>query len=203
IYTHFADSPNDPEFTNRQLTLFKNILEKMHDAGINPGIRHAANSGAAIKFEDTHLDMIRSGIALYGLPPVLSKHRFIPALTLEAMVVEKHRLRKGESVSYGRTFTADKDMEIATIALGYADGYFRYLSNKYCLTKDSYRLKQIGTVCMDALMVDCSGIGLEVGDYVEVFGKEKTAEELAEAAGTITYEVLTSLSSRVNRIYTG
>jgi len=145
--------------------------------------------------------MIRSGIALYGLPPLKTDQQFIPALTLEAMVVDKHRVHQGESVSYNRTFKAQKDLEVATLGLGYADGYFRQLSNKDHFCYGKRKLKQIGTVCMDALMVDTTGIDLKIGDYVEIYGKNRTAHDLAELAGTISYEILTSISERVKRVY--
>jgi alanine racemase len=202
IYTHFAEAAKtDSFFTKQQFSLFSRLLEELEKSGIKPGLRHAANSGAALLYQEMHLDMIRSGIALYGLPPVETNHGFLPVMSLEALVVEKRILRAGETVSYGRTFKAPSDLEIATISLGYADGYPRQASNKDYFQKANQKLKVVGTVCMDALIIDVTNKMVNIGDYVEVFGKQKLATALAELTNTIDYEILTSVGNRVERVY--
>ncbi len=202
IYTHFAEADKpDSGYTESQFTRFALLLAALAGEGINLPLRHCANSAATLAHPQMHLDMVRAGLGIYGLPHARTSLPFRPALTLKARVVEKHQLRAGESVSYGRTYRAAKEMEIATIAIGYADGYPRLASNRDYLLHGEAILPVIGTVCMDALMVDVTGTDVAVGDFVEVFGARKTATALAETVQTIDYEILTSLGERIERVY--
>jgi len=202
IYTHFAIAEDtDNDFTKRQFRQFQALLTELDKQSIKVGIRHCCNSSAALLYPEMHLDMVRTGIAIYGLPHVKTDKPFVPALTLKAKVAATRWIKAGETVSYGRTFAALNDMEVATLALGYAEGYSRHLSNLDHVLYEGKTLPVIGVVCMDAVMIDATGCDLQIGDMVEVFGQEKTAADVAKLAGTIDYEVLTNLSQRVERVY--
>jgi alanine racemase len=206
VFTHFAlaDAPDDP-FTMEQFRRFTYALDKLEERGRRFKIRHASNSGAIMYFPETILDAVRPGIILYGLRPdarVKETFPLVPAMSLVTTVVRADTLRKGEGLGYGLTFTAERDMPVATLAAGYADGYSRRLSDLGEVFINGKRAKVRGRVCMDMCMAQCEA---KVGDVATLFGKANdcdiTLDELAEKLGTISYELACLIGSRVPRIY--
>ena len=212
IMAHFAvsdEGEEGSEFTHKQLEVFKTTLKKLSDRGVEFPIVHHANSGAVEYYKDAHLSMVRAGIILYGLAPNPSLESEIdlkPAMVLKTTVAHVKKLRKGSTVSYGRTFTADRDMIVATVPIGYADGYFRSLSKEGYMSVKGKKAKILGRVCMDQTIIDVTDIeGVKLGDKVVVFGKgtdeTPTVNELAIFAQTINYEIICAVSKRVPRVY--
>lgn len=213
IFTHFAvsdEGTGGEAFTRKQMDCFCDLVNKLREKGIEFAIKHSANSAATLDFKNSHFDMVRAGIILYGLTPsseLRNKGCFRPALSLKSVVSNVKTIRKGATVSYGRTFTAEKDMYIATVPIGYADGYSRHLSEAgACLLLRGKRCPIVGRVCMDQLMIDLGDMkDVKIGEVVTVIGTDGdesvTADELAALDGTINYEVLCSIGTRVPRIY--
>lgn len=209
IFTHFAtaDEGTD-EFTLCQYSAFTAMLEALRE--IPFCYRHAANSGATLDFPQTHLDMVRAGIILYGLAPSSEiRHRLDlrPALALKSVVSHVKTVESGADISYGREFTAKTQMRIATVPIGYADGYSRILAKQGgALLIHGRRCPIVGRICMDQLMVDLGDLtGVRIGDEVTVMGRDGAAcipvEEIAALQGTINYEVVCDIGARVPRIY--
>ena len=210
LMTHFAVSyRRDKSFTLRQLEVFQQIARSLETGGFHIPLRHAANSAAIIELPESHLDMVRPGIMLYGHLPsgeVYPDLPLRPALTFRTEIGLLKTLKPGESISYGRTFIAPREMRAAILPVGYADGYDRALSNRSHVLIRGHRAPVIGTVCMDMIAVDCTHIpGVQVGDEVALWGRQGSeeipVEEIAALLKTISYEVLTGISSRVERIY--
>lgn len=211
VYTHFAAADEqDKSFTKKQLVLFQNILDLCNKRGIEFSLKHAANSAATIEYPETHFDMVRIGIGLFGYFPSGEMHRdkikLSPVMSLKSRVVYLKKVAAGTPISYGRTYAASKDTTIATVALGYGDGYSRLLSNKGYMLVRGKKAPVAGTVCMDYTMLDVGMIpGVAEGDEVVACGRQGeeavTAEDLAEQLGTISYEILCNISGRVPRVY--
>ena len=206
IFTHFAVSDvYGDEYTFAQHELFmKTVTELERESGHKFRLVHCANSGAVINYPELAHHMARPGIALYGMYPAAEKGGIDlrPAMTLKTRVAAVTRHKKGDTISYGRTFTADRDMRIAVLPIGYADGLHRTLSNKISFLICGKRAKQLGRICMDMCMADITDIPqCGVGTEAEVFGRGIAIEELAEAAGTINYELVCAVSRRVERVY--
>jgi len=212
--THFPVSDSikrdDIEFTSRQITLFNNTVGDIKKTGIDPGMIHAANSGAIAVWPEAHFDMVRPGIILYGYYPDPFMKRPVelkPVMQLETALSFVKKVEEGRSVSYGRTWTSDKTTNIGTIPVGYADGYSRLLSNRAEVGIGGKRYPLAGRICMDQTMIDLDSIddnNLEIGERVILFGPDKTApcaEEIGMIIGTIPYEVTCAISRRVPRIY--
>ncbi|MGI5883773.1 MAG: alanine racemase [Candidatus Spyradocola sp.] len=199
-----ADDPNS-EFTLEQLERFERLLRVTAAYGLHLE-RHAAASAAAVRYPQARYDRIRAGIALYGFDPthVLSLR---PAMRLVTRVTHVKRIAPGETVSYGRRFTAQRETDIATIPIGYADGYRRAFSNRAQALVHGVRVPVAGSVCMDQVMLDVTGLSVRPGDEVVLLGRqgeqEITSEELADLAETIPYEIMTGISARVPRVYPG
>jgi alanine racemase len=212
VYTHFAtaDVPGDWEF-DRQVERFSAAIGEMRRRRIDPGIVHAANSAATILHPATRLDMVRCGIAIYGLHPDAVTHGkvdLVPAMSVKARVTQVRRLAMGEGVSYGFTYHASAPTTVATLPLGYADGFRRGLSNGTAVLIRGTRCPQVGRVCMDQLMVEVPrGIDVAVGDEAVLVGsqggKTLTLDEQADALGTINYEVACGYGARLIRRYVG
>ena len=208
LFTHFAESDREPAgddgFTDVQYHRYSDALRRFRDAGLFPAFCHCCNSAALSLDKEKHLDFCRPGIVLYGLTPAYGlelKENLLPVMTMKSVVSMVKSIRKGDTVSYGRTFTADRETKIATVTVGYADGYPRLLSNKGSVLIRGKRAKIVGRVCMDQMCVDVSDIeGVTAGDEVILFGKDLPVEELAELCGTINYEIVCGVSSRVPRI---
>ncbi|MBA3729130.1 MAG: alanine racemase, partial [Actinobacteria bacterium] len=209
LWTHFAKSEEmGDDFTARQLGTFRRTVEELSLLGHRPRYLHAANSGAVLAHPESHLDLVRVGIAMYGVAPGLELPgvpALRPALSWKSAVSLVKRVGAGEGVSYGLRFRAERATTIATVPVGYADGYPRSLTNRGPVLIGGRRLRVAGTVTMDQLMVDCEDDPVEVGDEVVLIGRqgaaEVRAEELAELTGTIGYEIVCGVSERVPREY--
>ena len=213
IFTHFAVSDEGQAgdaFTMRQFGCLKEMIESLARAGVTFPVRHCANSAGVFDYPLSHLDMVRAGIVLYGLYPsgeLRSRPALKPALALKSVVSHVKTLLPGATVSYGRKFTAQHEMRVATVPVGYADGYPRLLSPGGAeVLIGGKRCPILGRICMDQLMADVTALDqVRVGDTVTLIGRdgeeEITADELAEKEGTINYEVVCALSKRVPRVY--
>ncbi len=202
-YTHLAtaDDP-DPSFVAEQVRRFEAVLPAVR-AQFPQVVAHAANSAAALAYPHTHYDLVRVGIALYGLPPAphLSALPLRPALRLCSRVVRLARVGPGTPVSYGARYRTAAETTIATVACGYADGYPRRAGAQGRVWIAGRRVPVAGVVCMDHLMADLGDAPAAVGDVVELIGEHVRADEVAAVAGTIAYEVLCGIGPRVPRIY--
>ncbi len=212
IMAHFAvsdEGEDGKEYTLRQLEAFEHTVKSLAQRGVTFPLVHHANSGAVEYYKDAHLSMVRAGIILYGLAPNPALEAAIklkPALTLKTSIAFVKKLRKGSTVSYGRTFEAQDDMVVATVPIGYADGYFRNLSKEGYMTVKGEKAKILGRVCMDQTVIDVTHIkDVKIGDEVVVFSNGEnntpTASELASLADTINYEIICAVSKRVPRVY--
>ena len=212
--THFAVSdsaaPDDLAYTKRQIARFKEAVADVRTAGVDPGIIHAANSGAVILHPDAWFDMVRPGILLYGyktaeesdaglaLPPLRAE----PVMELRTYVAFIKQVKKGESISYGRTWIAPRDTRVAVLPIGYADGLPRLLSNKWQVVIGGREYPLAGRICMDQCMADLGGGEVGRWDEAVIFGgPAPSAAVLAERAGTIPYEITCNISKRVPRVY--
>jgi alanine racemase len=210
VWTHFAKSevPSDP-FTELQLHRFQEALGELESQGIRPRYRHAANSGAALAFPRANLDMVRVGIAMYGLSPgpdVAGLRELRPAMTWTSAVAMVKRVPAGERISYGLHYEVRRESNIATVPVGYADGYSRLLSGRADVLIRGRRYPVAGSVTMDQIMVDCRDDPVDPGDEVILLGRqgedEITADDIADWMGTVNYEVVCGVSPRVPREYT-
>lgn len=207
-FTHFAVSDEPEEsFTLEQFARFTKAVDELeNETGRSLGIRHCANSGAVVNFRETCLDMVRPGLLLYGLYPGAERGGLDlkPVMRLLTRVAEITEHHAGDTISYGRIFTCERDMRLAVIPVGYADGLHRSLSGKFDVLINGKRAHQVGRICMDMCMVDVTDMPeVKTGDIVTVFGDEPEATELADIAGTISYELLCAISPRVPRVYIG
>jgi alanine racemase len=210
-WTHLARSEElDDPTTDEQLKRFEEVLAALEGAGHRPRYRHAANSGATIARPDAHLDLVRVGIATYGILPGSQLEGLAdlrPAMTLRSRVSMVKQLPAGEAISYGHRYRLERESTIATVPIGYADGYMRALTNVGRVLIGGRRHPVAGVVTMDQLMVDCGDHLVRPGDEVVLIGRqggqEIRAEEVAGWAGTIGYEVVTSVSDRVPRVHRG
>ncbi|MBR7082155.1 MAG: alanine racemase [Oscillospiraceae bacterium] len=210
VFTHFAVSEiPDDDYTRMQFKVFTDTVSALEEkTGVKFKIRHCANSGAMLNYKETHLDMVRPGIVLYGhYPGADCRHIDLrPAMELKTRIVHIKHVEAGDTLSYGRTYTAPSRRKIATVPIGYADGLMRALSGKADMLLRGKRVKQVGRICMDMCMLDVTDIpDAAVGDTVTVFGRDGdgfiSVDEVAEKAGTISYEILCAVSPRVPRIY--
>ena len=205
IFTHFATADEkDKAFAKSQLEIFTSFVKKLEEAGVVIPTKHIANSAAIIDLPDAALDMVRCGIITYGLKPSgdVGDIDIKPALKLKTHVVNVKKVPKGTPISYGRTYVTDDERVIATIPVGYADGYPRALSNKGRVVINGQYAPITGRVCMDQFMVDVTDIpSVKVGDEVSLIDSMVTADEIARIEGTINYETVCKISDRVPRIY--
>lgn len=212
LFTHFCvsdESDGGRAFTERQYQNFRYVADALRQRGLTIPLCHCSNSGAIEDYEQTYCDMVRAGIILYGLSPspkLAGKLDLQPAMTLKTTVAYVKALRAGSDISYGRTFTAPKDMKIATVPIGYADGYVRQNAGEGYMLVNGRRAKIVGRICMDQTMLDVTDIdGVAVGDEVIVFGNgghgEPTADSIAQNTDTINYEVVCLVGKRVPRVY--
>ena len=209
LYSHFAcsDDPDHP-MNQQQLEAFQEVLYRWEQLGQPLPMRHLANSGGVLHFPEAHLDCVRPGLLLYGVYPDPLSHRTVPvqpALSLKAQVSFSKQVPVGATVSYGASWQATAPTTVATLPVGYGDGYRRHLSNGGPVLFRGQRVPIIGRVCMDQLMVDTGTHLAERGEWATLIGQEGsqevTAEELAQQTGTIAYEILTGLTERIPRIH--
>ena len=188
-----------------QFSRFTHAIERMEQAtGHHFAIRHCANSGAVINYPEMHLDMVRPGLLLYGVFPAKETAGLDlrPAMSLYSRVSDVTHHHKGDTISYGRTFTCPRDMRLAVLPVGYADGLLRSLSGKGDVLLHGQRAPQVGRICMDMCMVDVTDIPeVQPGDVATIFGRDLSVAEQADKAGTIPYELLCAMSQRVQRVY--
>lgn len=206
-----ADSieADDVAYTKNQLRLFSQAVDSLRQAGYNPGILHAANSGAVVLHEDSYFDMVRPGLLAYGYPPVPSLSETVPVkpvMELQTHVVFVKTVFPGESISYGRIWKASQETSLATLPIGYADGLPRSLSGRLSLSIKGRRYPLVGRICMDQCMIDLGmDSPVQRWEAVTVFGgteSDLTAADLAELLGTIPYEITCGINKRVPRVYT-
>ena len=208
IWTHLAKSEDDAETTGRQLATYDAALDAAKGAGFVPGLRHAANSGAVLRHPQSHYDLVRPGIALYGVGPAPDLGANLrPALTWRSTVAFARPLAAGERVSYGLRYELGRDAVIATVPVGYADGYPRSASSRADVLIRGRRCRVAGSVTMDQLIVDCGDLAVTAGDEVVLLGRQGDDEidawEVATNADTIAYEIVTRIGERVPRTYRG
>ena len=214
VFTHFsaADSrlADDEAYTETQYARFQAALAELEGYGIHPALRHCANSAVTILHPEYSLDMVRGGIALYGCAPDRDCAGLLdlrPVMTLRTTIAQLRDVAAGTPISYGRTFTAPHDLRMAVLPVGYADGLSRSLSGKARFRLHGADVPVIGRICMDMCMVDITGVpNAKVGDELTLFGYDEDGqrvpvERLAESSGTISYEILCTLSKRIARLY--
>ncbi|MBQ7810516.1 MAG: alanine racemase [Clostridia bacterium] len=210
IMAHFSFADEGEEgiaYIEKQIENFEYTVKALKEKGVEFDIIHHANSAGTEDYENAHKTMVRAGIILYGLAPspkLQGALPLMPLMTLKTSVASVKKIYKGTTVSYGRTFEAEEDMTVATVTIGYADGYFRDFSNKGYMLLKGKKCKILGRVCMDQTIIDVSGIeDVKIGDEVIVFSatESPTADDLAKFADTINYEVICAVSKRVPRYY--
>jgi len=211
LFTHFAASDSDDKKSAyKQLTLFREVISLLEADGVDIPVKHSANSGAVIDLPDAHLDLVRPGIMLYGLYPSAEvahhKVELQPAMQLKARVAQVKNVPAGFKVSYGHTYSTPYATRLATIPIGYADGYSRQLSSSGTMLVKGHRAPVVGRVCMDQTIIDVGHIeGVCCGDEVIIIGRQDgavlSAEEMARELGTINYEIVATLMARVPRVY--
>ena len=209
IFTHFAvadEGKKGEAYTRKQFSQFSNAIDALAHHGVTFAIHHCANSAAIFSYPEYHLDMVRAGVVLYGLTPsdCVNVPSLKPMMTLKTVVSHVKTVYPGESVSYGRHYTASDEKRVATVPIGYADGFFRANScGAYALLIGGKRTPILGNVCMDQTMLDASNVDCKLDDEVTVFGVEdgNTAADLARACGTIPYEIICAVGERVPRAY--
>ncbi|HAU31058.1 MAG: Alanine racemase [Desulfotomaculum sp. 46_296] len=210
IFTHFATADSaDKTFTLAQLGLFINFLEELRKAGLEFPLRHCANSAALLDLPQTYLNMVRPGIIIYGLYPsdeIRNSINLKPAMAFKTRIAQIKKVPAGYKISYGSTYQTSQPTIIAVISAGYADGYSRLLSSRGIVLVNGQRARVVGRVCMDQCMVDVGHInGVSPGDEVVLFGSDGAetipVEEIAKLTGTISYEIICMVNSRVPRFY--
>ncbi len=208
VFTHLSSADTDQGSTTGQLQNFMRGKAQVEASGLRPRYYHAANSAAVYLFPQAHMDLVRPGIMLYGSYPaqsLIATGTLRPVLSLYSRISHVKRVREGSPIGYGQTYAPTAATTIATLPIGYADGYPRLLSNSGSVLIKGQRLPIAGRVCMDQVMVDVGDLPVEQGDLVTLIGTDGhetiTVDEIAEKSMTIAHEVLTGISSRVPRIY--
>lgn len=213
IFTHFARADEtDKTWAQKQLQVFQEFVKEAEQkADMNIPLKHCSNSAGIMEINEANMDLVRAGIILYGLYPsdqvVKESVSLMPALSLHSHIIFVKQLHPGQTVSYGATFTAEREMRIATVPVGYGDGYPRALSNKGCVLIRGKRAPILGRVCMDQFMVDVTQIPEAAeGDHVTLLGRDGeqvlSGEELGEVSGRFNYELVCDLGKRIPRVYT-
>jgi len=210
VFSHFSHAESvQGDYTQKQLEIFKRVLGQLRSAGVIPDLVHLANSAATITLPAAYFDMVRPGLMLYGVYPSPNMKEQInlkPALSWKTKILQLKNVPSGTSVSYGQTYVTERESLIATLPIGYADGYPRFLSNRGEALVRGQRARIAGRVCMDLTMIDVTDIrNVRQGDEVVLLGRqggaEISADEIAAWANTISYEILTSIGTRVPRIH--
>ncbi|MCC6301024.1 MAG: alanine racemase [Anaerolineales bacterium] len=206
MYTHLANSElADRSYSKLQLERFQEILnvyEKLSEPA--PALKHVNNSGGILNLPEANFDMVRAGVLLYGVSPGPEVDRVVdvkPALAWRSRVVYAKRTKPGRPIGYGSLWQAETETGIVTVPCGYADGYFRRMTNQARVIIHGKKYPQVGRICMDQFMVDVGDDDVKVGDDVLLLGGEILADDLAEWAGTNAYEALTNINARVPRVF--
>lgn len=200
-----ADCPDMDDYTERQLSTFRRVTDRMLELSVRPFKRHLLNSAGILRYSaEHHYDFVRLGIGLYGvntLPPEMERPLELVS-TLRTVVIEVRDWKAGETIGYGRRGVLKRDSRIATVPIGYADGMNRHFGNgAVSVWVNGHKVPTIGNICMDACMLDVTGVDVHEGDSVEIFGPREGVQHLADLLDTIPYEILTSVSPRVKRVY--
>ena len=217
IFTHFATSDEpDNEYCERQFAKFMDMVCELESKGLKIPVRHVSNSAALMRFPHMHLDMVRAGLILYGMwpkgcPDAYKPITLKPVMTLKSAVIHVKDLPEGEAVSYGRRFTASRRSVVATIPIGYADGYARRLSNRADVLIKGKRARVAGSICMDMCMIDVTDFEErpKIGDEVVLFGTQMvgnqkcslSVDEISDLLDTINYEITCLIGKRVQRVF--
>ncbi len=207
IFTHFAFADTNKDFTSYQIRLFNRLISELRKERINIPLFHAANSAGVINYPKGQFNMVRPGLVIYGLSPVGNNLsiKIRPLLSLKTKIVYAKKVPKGYGISYGHTYITKKNTTIVVLPVGYGDGYPRNLSNIAPVLIKGKRFIISGRVCMDQIMVDVGDLPVKAGDEAVLIGTQKgnkiTTEELASLAGTIPYEIVCGLGSRISRVY--
>ena len=210
VFSHFSHAESvEGSYTRQQLQTFQSIVERLRAEGISPSLVHLANSAATITLPQAYFDMVRPGLMLYGIypsPAMASQICLKPVLSWKTRILQLKKVPAGSSISYGQTFVTKRESLIATLPIGYADGYPRLLSNRGEVLINGRRAPVAGRVCMDLTMIDVTDIEkIQSGDEVVLLGRqgdaEISADDMATWANTISYEILTSIGARVPRIH--
>lgn len=211
LFTHFSTADEeDKEYTKLQVEKYKKIVDELDKRGVNTGIKHVSNSAAIIDLEEYYFDAVRPGIILYGYYPSnevkKDKIKIRPALTLKSNIIHLKTVEEGTYISYGRSYVTEGKRTIATLPIGYADGYTRLLNGKAKVIIRGKLAPVVGKICMDQCMVDVTDIdGVSVGDEVILLGRDgnikNDADDLAKMLGTINYEIICMIGRRVPRVY--
>jgi len=208
VFSHFSTSDEaDSSYTELQLKRFLNICDSLREGGLTNIIRHIANSAAIMMYPEAHLDMVRPGIVLYGLYPSeeVDKKRLklTPVMTLKSKITYIKTLSEGRGISYGKEYITEGETKVATIPIGYADGYVRSIAKDGKILAGGKKVRILGRICMDQCMIDVTNVNnINVGDEVILFSdKEILADDVAKWMGTINYEVVCLVSKRIPRIY--
>ncbi len=211
LFSHFASADEEDEaYTRMQFDRFRKVVSELERLGADIPLKHICNSAGAVKFPEMQMDMVRGGIIVYGMYPSREFDRgmikLVPSMTFKARVIQVKEVDKETSVSYGMTFKSEEKMKIATVSVGYADGYPRNLSNRAEVFVYGERIGQIGRICMDQCMIDASKVNnINIGDEVILFGdadgKGISVDWIAELLETINYEITCGVSRRVPRVY--
>ena len=203
VFSHFvgSDSPEFDAFSDRQFQLYDEASRTLQTAFSHKILRHICNSAGIERFPERHLDMVRLGLGLYGIDPI-DNRRLHQVTSLHTTILQIRNVPQGDSIGYSRRTVTDRPSHIATLPIGYADGLNRRLGNRngYCLVNGK-KAPYMGNICMDVCMIDVTGIDCQEGDTVEIFGDNLPVTVLSDLLETIPYEVLTSVSNRVKRVY--
>ncbi|MDE6218573.1 MAG: alanine racemase, partial [Muribaculaceae bacterium] len=206
VFSHLAtaDCPDMNDYTELQLQRFKQYSDYIVKRNPTPVLRHVLNSAGILRYPDHHYDMVRLGIGLYGvntLPPEMEKP-LATVSSLRTVIIAIREYKAGETIGYGRRGLLKRDSRVATIPIGYADGMNRHFGcGAISVRVNGCDAPTLGNICMDACMIDVTGIDCKEGDAVEIFGSHADVQRLADVLGTIPYEILTSVSPRVKRVY--
>ena len=211
MFTHFAVSDmKDKTFTREQYGHFRWMCKRMEEEGIHIALRHCCNSAAVLELPEYYCDMVRPGIIMYGCEPSpeidIKPYDLRPVMSLRCCIAHVKLIDAGATVSYGRHYKTPSRRKIATLPVGYADGYSRILAGKVDVLYHGHRVPQVGAICMDQCMIDVSGeANVHAGDEVVLFGRQGDSfipiEEIAAVCGTINYEIMCNISRRVPRVY--
>ncbi|OGX24255.1 MAG: alanine racemase [Omnitrophica WOR_2 bacterium RIFCSPHIGHO2_02_FULL_48_11] len=209
IYTHFPSADTDKSFTKKQIKQLSDLIKTLDRRGLVVPYVHAANSMGLADYPAKVLNLARAGLMLYGLYPsqkIQKKIKLRPAMTVKSRIIFLKKISRGRSISYGRTFIARKNMTVATLPIGYNDGYGRCFSNKAAVLVQGKRCRVLGRVTMDQIMIDVTKVKtVKLGDIAVILGRqgqqEISAEELSRLANTINYEIVCNLGNRLSRVY--